>query len=43
VAILNFLGKNLISNSLLAASKIPGYEVLNYRTDIKVRTSKHMD
>jgi len=34
--------ENLISNSLLAA-KTPGYEVLNYRTDIKVRASKHMD
>jgi len=42
LAILNFLGENLISNSLLAVSKTSGYEVLNYRTDIKVRASKHM-
>jgi len=39
---LEFFEENLISNSLLAASKIPGYEVLNYRTDLKVRASKHM-
>jgi len=32
----------MISNSLLAASKTPGYEVLNYRTDIKIRASKHI-
>jgi len=28
--------ENLISNLLLAANKTPGYEVLNYQTDIKV-------
>jgi len=34
--------ENLISNSLLAASKTLGYEVLNYRTDIKIRALKHI-
>jgi len=37
---LNFFGKS--DFKLLTTSKIPGYEVLNYRTDIKVRASKHM-
>jgi len=37
--------ENLISNSLLAVNKIPGYEILdmkNNQTDIKIRASKHM-
>jgi len=34
--------ENLISNTLLADSKTLEYEVLNYRTDIKVRASEHM-
>jgi len=42
-AILNFLRENLISNLLSATSKTPGYEILNYWTDIKIRASKRMD
>ena len=34
--------ENLSSNSLLAVSKPPGNNCLNYRTDIKVHTSKRM-
>jgi len=34
--------ENLISNLTLGASKTPGYEVLNYQTDIKIRALKHM-
>jgi len=44
---LNFFGKLfnllLISNSLSATSETPGYEILNYWTDIKIRASKRMD
>jgi len=40
-AILNL--KNLISKSLLAANKTPGYEILNYQIDIKIRAAKRMN
>ena len=33
---------SLSSNSLLAVSKTPGSNYLNYRNDIKVHTSKRM-